>query len=62
MGLFGSGTVCTMMIIAPEKIPDDPIPAMARPIMKALEFGAAPQMAEPISKSPIVERNTHLGL
>lgn len=38
------------MSMAPENIPADPSPAIARPAMKTDELGAAPQMAEPISK------------
>ena len=51
-----------MMTIAPEKMPEEPVPATARPTMKTVELGAAPQIAEPISKSPIAKRKTHLGL
>lgn len=40
-----------MMITVPEKSPADPRPATTRPAMKAFELGAAPQMAEPISKT-----------
>jgi hypothetical protein len=39
-----------MIKIAPEKIPAAPTPATARPIMRAVEFGATPQISEPISK------------
>ncbi len=35
----------------PDWTPPAPRPAMARPMMKAIEFGAAPQMAEPASNS-----------
>ena len=38
------------MIRPPEKIPADPRPAMARPTIKATEFGATPQSSEPSSK------------
>jgi hypothetical protein len=38
----------------PEKRPAEPRPAMARPMMKIVEVGAAPQMAEPISKTMIL--------
>lgn len=48
-GLFARGTDLAMMINAPEKMPAPPIPAMARPIMRAIELGLAPQMAEPTS-------------
>lgn len=49
------------MIITPEKIPALPKPAMARPRMKAIEFGAAPQMTEPISNNATAIRNTLVG-
>lgn len=42
----------------PEKMPAAPTPWMARPMMKAVEDGAAPQMAEPISKSAMEEMKT----
>jgi hypothetical protein len=44
------GTVTEMIKIAPEKIPAAPTPATARPMMSAVEFGATPQINEPISK------------
>lgn len=50
------------MMMAPEKIPEEPDPAMARPIMNATEFGAAPHIADPTSKTTIEERKTFLGL
>jgi hypothetical protein len=37
--------------MAPEKIPALPRPAIARPMMREVELGAAPQRREPISKS-----------
>ena len=37
-------------LTAPAKMPAAPIPAIARPMMKAMELGAAPQMAEAASK------------
>ena len=49
-----------MIIIPPEKMPADPKPAMARPIMKAIELGAAPQTADPASKIRIESTKTHL--
>ena len=42
-----------LMTMTPENIPDAPSPATARPMIKALEVGAAPQTAEPISNIPI---------
>lgn len=46
-----------MLIDAPVKMPADPNPAMALPRMKAVELGAAPHIAEPISKMRIVTIN-----
>lgn len=51
MGLFSSGTICVRISDEPEKMPAEPMPATARPIMKAVELGAAPQIAEPTSKT-----------
>lgn len=36
--------------------------AIARPIINAIEFGAAPQMAEPISNKATVDKNTSFTL
>jgi hypothetical protein len=47
-----------MMTITPEKTPAEPKPAMARPRMKQMEFGAAPQRVEPISKRAMAVRKT----
>jgi hypothetical protein len=46
----------------PARIPAAPIPATALPIMKAIELGAAPQIAEPISKSKMVRSSTNFTL
>jgi len=40
-----------MISIVPEKIPADAAPATALPTMKMTDEGAAPQIAEPISKT-----------
>ncbi len=48
------------MTRAPEKIPDAPRPATARPTIRAFEVGAAPQTVEPISNMQIAVRNTDL--
>src|SRR5205807_6001325 len=42
----------------PARIPAAPIPATALPIMNAIELGAAPQMAEPTSKSNMLRSRT----
>ena len=46
----------------PDWTPPDPRPAMALPRMKAMEFGAAPQRAEPASNSRIDVRKVALTL
>ena len=56
-----SGTDCATITTAPENIPADPIPAIARPIIKVVEVGAAPQRADPASKMTVADTNTHLG-
>lgn len=58
MGLLRSGTSGSMIMAEPEKMPAAPRPAMARPMMKTTELGAAPQTAEPISKTSIESRKT----
>ena len=49
-----------MMVMAPVMIPDEPKPAIALPIIRALEVGAAPHTADPTSKRKMPERKTHL--
>ena len=44
----------------PDCTPPAPRPAMALPTMKAIEFGAAPQMAEPTSNSTTAVRKVAL--
>ena len=56
------GTEHAMMMKLPAKIPAEPIPAMARPTIRAVEFGDAPQMREPISKIMIEVKYDHLRL
>ena len=41
-------------------MPEQPSPATARPIIKAVEFGAVPHITEPISNITIVIKNVHL--
>jgi hypothetical protein len=48
--------------MTPEKTPAEPPPAMALPTMKEVEFGAAPQSAEPASKRMTDARKTTLML
>lgn len=59
-GRFASGRTWTIIVIAPEKRPVAPIPAIARPIISAVELGAVPHTIEPSSKRPIHERKTNL--
>lgn len=55
MGLFGSGIMGIMTIMEPEKMPAEPKPAMARPIMKTIDAGAAAQMTEPTSNTTMTD-------
>lgn len=57
--LEGSTTKATIMY-APVPMPAHPIPAIARPIMRASELGAAPHSRLPSSNRPIEPRNVHL--
>lgn len=43
-------------------MPPAPTPAMALPMMKAMEFGAAPQRADPTSNSNIADKKLALML
>ena len=45
---------------APENIPAHPRPAIARPIIRAVDVGATPQTKDPSSKTPIADRKTDL--
>ena len=60
VGLLWRGTRGMIMIMAPANTPADPNPAIARPIIKDMELGAAPQIADPTSKIRSVTRNVHL--
>lgn len=48
------------MRIAPEKIPADPMPAIARPMISAVDVGAAPQITEPSSNKAMAVKKTTL--
>lgn len=61
IGLLWRGTTRATKTVAPEKIPADPRPATARPVIKAFEFGAAPHNRDPISKKAMATSITHLG-
>jgi len=56
---FCSDMATAMILRAPEKSPEDPRPAMARPTIKDLEFGAEPQIKDPNSKKNRKTRNAH---
>lgn len=43
--------------MAPETIPDTPIPEMARPTIKQFDVGATPASNEPISNIQIADKN-----
>ena len=45
--------IWVMITVVPEKSEAEPRPAMARPMMKAIDEGAAPHRAEPTSKMRI---------
>lgn len=60
MGRFSSETMLEEIRIAPLKIPAAPSPAIARPTISAVEVGAAPQIALPISKIKRPVKKTHL--
>lgn len=61
MGRFDRGAAYIMRIIAPLKRPPAPRPAIALPQMKAIEVGAAPQSADPTSKTKTRPMNIHFG-
>ena len=58
-GRFRSGISGSVIIVPPEKTPADPRPAIARPIMKAVELGAAPHSVEPTSKIRSETKNVY---
>ena len=57
-GRLCRGTTCVMRIVEPENIPAFPRPAIARPTMKATEFGAVAHTRDPISNITIEARKT----
>lgn len=56
MGLLCNGTIINISM-HPVNMPADARPAMDLPTMKTVEVGAAPHMAEPISKTTMDTRN-----
>ncbi len=59
-GRLCRGTEYAMTIKAPENIPAQPMPAIARPTIRALDVGAIPQTSDPSSKIPMALRKTVL--
>jgi hypothetical protein len=62
IGRFSKGTLYARMIKAPEKMPADPKPATARPMMSVKLELATPQIKLPSSKMPMATRYVHLTL
>jgi hypothetical protein len=58
-GLLCIGTAPATIVRAPLDIPEDPIPAIARPTMSIFDEVATPQIKEPSSKTAKKPRNTH---
>jgi len=50
------------MTRAPENIPADPMPATARPMIRAIDVGATAQIRDPTSNMAMALRYTHLML
>lgn len=61
-GRLCKGTVMVIIIMTPENTPADPRPAIALPMMKILEDGAAAHSRDPISNTITELRKTHLVL
>ena len=57
-----SATVSVGTVLDDSTFPAVAAPAIARPKMNAMLFGAAPQIAEPISNNKMIARNTYLGV
>lgn len=58
-GRFSSGRISARITFAPVMPPALPMPATARPMMNAVDVGAAAQTIDPISKIRTVARNAH---
>lgn len=58
-GRLCKGTTGINMLKAPCSIPALPSPAIARPTIRLMELGAAPQIAEPTSKIPMKVIKVH---
>lgn len=59
-GRFSGGDIREMMMRYPDCTAEAPTPEMARPMMKATEFGAVAQIREPTSNSSNADKNTNL--
>jgi len=60
IGRLCNGAIGIIMTMTPEKTPEDPDPAIARPRMNAVELDAAPHRADPASKRNTATRKTIL--
>lgn len=60
MGRFSGATLTATTIKAPWKIPAAPIPAIARPTIRADDVVALPQTAEPTSKNKMADNRIPL--
>ena len=55
IGFLGTGAMVTSMVSPLLETPAAPMPAMARPAMKALLVGAQPQRRLPTRKTKVLE-------
>jgi hypothetical protein len=62
IGRFAGGTVKETILVPPTERPAPPNPAIARPMINALELGATPQIKLPTSKRIMDPRKLHLRL
>ena len=58
LGRDCSGTMMLISMKAPHAIPAPPIPAIARPTMRALEVGAVAQTIDPVSNTATSMKRT----
>lgn len=58
-GRFSSGVAMAMMVRPPFMMPEDPMPATARPMMSMLDEAARPHMREPSSKTATNVKKVH---
>lgn len=55
-----NGTDFDKIVSAPDTMPEHPRPEIALPMIRTVEFGAAPHIAEPISKMATLRMKIHL--